>query len=59
MLDMAQTEMETETWQSHSCAAHAHGRTHQPGGAACSIEAYFVLSAYTSTEGFMLFESHY
>lgn len=50
MLDMAQTGMETETWQSHSCKVHAHGRTHQPGGA-CFTEAYFVLLvAYTVTE---------
>lgn len=28
MLDMAQTGMETETWQSHACTVHAHRRTH-------------------------------
>lgn len=58
MLDMAQTGTETETWQSRSCTVHAHGQTHQPGGA-CFTEAYFVLSACTLTEGHMLFESHY
>lgn len=58
MLNMAQTGMETETWQSHSCTVHAHGQTHQPGGA-CLIDAYFVLLAYTVTESCMLFESHY
>lgn len=61
MLDMAQTGMETETWQSHSCTVHAHGRTHQPGGA-CFIEAcffFFALLACIVTEGYMLLESHY
>lgn len=53
MLDMAQTGMETETWQSHSCTVHARGQTHQPREAGFT-EAYFVLSAYTLTEGYML-----
>lgn len=58
MLDMAQTGMETETWQSHSCTVHAHGRTHQPGGALFFYflqKRVFVLSAYTLTEGYMRF----
>lgn len=42
------------------CTVHAHGRTHQPGGA-CFTVAYFVLSAYIYlyilTEGCMLFVS--
>lgn len=54
MLDMAQTGMETETQQSHSCKVHAHSETHQPGGARYSLEACFVLSAYTMTVGHML-----
>lgn len=57
MLDMAQTGMETETRQSHSCTVHAHSQMRQPGGAHFR-EACFVLSAYKLTEGHMLFESH-
>lgn len=59
MLDMAQTGMETETWQSHSCTVHAHGRTHQPGGAWFTEAKFVLFLAYTVTEGYMLFESHY